>query len=80
MTITDVRRKRRPEFGIEPWLSLQDAEDQLRAVRPIVLHADVVVPMLPYYELLAESQGYELAARGTPLPGIVSAVFVRNDV
>jgi hypothetical protein len=80
MSLMDVRRRTATTFGIEPWISLQDTEDQLRLIRPIVLHTNFGSSMLAFYELLAESHGYSLSAHGTPLRGVVSAVFVREDV
>jgi hypothetical protein len=51
----------------------------VEGVRPIVLHANFVIGMLPLYELLADSHFYEMSAHGTPLPGVVSATFVRHE-
>ncbi len=42
------------------WLEFGDVADQLRIVRPIVFRQELKTSMLPFYALLAESQGYWL--------------------
>jgi hypothetical protein len=46
--------------GLISWLEFGDIEDQLRFVQPIVFRRELKTSMLPFYALLAESQGYRL--------------------
>ncbi len=79
-THSDRPRGARTATSIEPWHSLHEFEGHLRACKPIMHHADVDTSMLPYYDRVARSEGYDLSAHGTPLRGVATVILVRREV
>lgn len=67
-------------IGLEPWLAFQEVEDQLRVIRPIVLHASFPSSMSAFYHLLAETHGYEVFVQQVGGDGTVSAMLTRKSL